>query len=477
MKVLFKKEYAAIIGIVIVSFFLFFWGLGSNHLSHWDEAWYADMSRTMARTGNIITPIWNRAPFFDKPPLYMWLTAGMFSIFGISDFSARFFSALSGVATVIVLYFLGKEVKNKTVGVLASVILLSTTGFLYRSRTGNLDTLFAFWILLTILSFYSYITTKKIYWVIVFSLSVASGFLTKGFLVFAFPAIALFYGFLFKDKKILQSKILLGLGAGVLISLIWFLVSFSVNGRPFVSDFFLNQIGKITRHGQPWRYFSLDYVGYLKSDLKIWFLLFPLSTLFSIYDFRRTRFMLTWVYLLFFLLLLSFSENKSNWFLVPFYPVIALLTAYATYGFVRRFLGNAFIPLLVVSVIIVGIAQGIRYRKEFIVGDTAGDDARIALAAKNITTEYDNIYLTNYYYPTIVYYSQRRVYALYSDHEKNEAWWIRPKEDWKSILKRDRVFIITTKNEMREFKDYFSPYNLHKLGQSGDKVLLRKEPI
>ena len=54
------------------------------------EARYGEIARKMVETGNWITPqIDYGVPFWAKPPLHTWLSAGGMELFGISEFAAR----------------------------------------------------------------------------------------------------------------------------------------------------------------------------------------------------------------------------------------------------------------------------------------------------------------------------------------------------------------------------------------------------
>ena len=70
-----------LVTILILASFLMLWRLGEAHLTNWDEAWYADVARTMAERGNLLIPTWNGQPFLEKPPLFYWLTAISFKLF------------------------------------------------------------------------------------------------------------------------------------------------------------------------------------------------------------------------------------------------------------------------------------------------------------------------------------------------------------------------------------------------------------
>lgn len=461
---------------VFVSFSaILLWNLGGTYLTNWDEAWHADMARNMVKTGNLITPIWNGKPFFDKPPLYFWLTALAFKLFNVSEFSARFFSALSGLGTVLVMYLLARLLFNSTTALLSLVVLSSTIGFLYRARTGNLDLLLTFWILLSILSFYKGYMGRGNGWFWMMGVSIGLGFLTKGMVLFVFPALAILYLLVKKEYKVVASPPFIGgILLGIVISLSWALISFLVNGREFLHQFFLNQTEKWTPTLYFWQNFSLTYISFLRSGLKWWFILFLPSFSLTFYYWRKTASILLLLYFSLMFITLSFSENKSNWFLVPFYPLVSIMIGFTVWQMVRKFSGQKFIAPIIFFLMVVAALQNITYRDQYMFPDVAGDEARVALVAKNLTEKDDFIYLTNYYYPTIAYYSERKIYAVYSEQEKNPAWWIRPETDWGNILEGKRVFIITTKEEIEKFQKYFSKYKFELLYQSGEKLLLKK---
>lgn len=132
------REYSPIAIVLAVTSILLFWNLGDNALSHWDEAWYADISRTMLRTGDYFTPIWNGHQFFDKPPLFYWAGTLFMKLFGVNEWSIRAVSAAVGVGTVFVVYLFSERLfGNRRISIISSIILASTIVFLYRSRTGR----------------------------------------------------------------------------------------------------------------------------------------------------------------------------------------------------------------------------------------------------------------------------------------------------------------------------------------------------
>lgn len=71
-----------------------------------DEGRYAELSRHMWHTGDWIIPVVNQQPFYDKPPLFYWLVACSYQIFGPAEWAARLVPALASFFTVLAVYFL-----------------------------------------------------------------------------------------------------------------------------------------------------------------------------------------------------------------------------------------------------------------------------------------------------------------------------------------------------------------------------------
>ena len=114
--------------------------LGHKPLTNWDEGIYAEISREMLSLGFLV-PHWNYQPWFEKPPLMLWITAAFFKLFGVHDFWARAGSAFSGVAIVALLHGWLIRRKDSLAAWLSTLILLSTFGFLHVCRVGEMDVL------------------------------------------------------------------------------------------------------------------------------------------------------------------------------------------------------------------------------------------------------------------------------------------------------------------------------------------------
>lgn len=112
----------------------------------WDEASIGYNAYTILTTGKdehgVFLPINTFAAFGDyKPPVPIYLTVPFIALFGLNELAVRLPSAVAGVMTVWVLYFLVSELfktsKNANAIGLASAILLSITPWhIMLSRAG-----------------------------------------------------------------------------------------------------------------------------------------------------------------------------------------------------------------------------------------------------------------------------------------------------------------------------------------------------
>src|SRR5258705_1378611 len=100
--------------------------LGSDSLRSWDEAVYAECAKEMVQNGNWLTIYWNGEKFFQKPPLFIWCTAIVYKLFGVSEFTSRFISALAGTAVVVLTFFLTRLSFDRFPSLIASFMLLTS---------------------------------------------------------------------------------------------------------------------------------------------------------------------------------------------------------------------------------------------------------------------------------------------------------------------------------------------------------------
>jgi 4-amino-4-deoxy-L-arabinose transferase-like glycosyltransferase len=329
--------------IVPMALFYFFLNLGATTLIDWDEAIYAKVARNIVESGDWLTLHWQDMNefWFEKPPLYMWMTALVFKVTNFNAFGARLVSTMFGILGIILIYKFGQRLYSKLTGIFAALILISTAHYLYYSRNGMLDVTATVFIVATIYFMYwAFNTQKNAMWIAAIGgLILGLGVMTKAVIgLLPVPIIGLYYLYLvFVEKRKLSFKIFLPfIFVSLLVSLPWHIYSYAVHGQEFLHAYFLeHMLGRGLEglgHEMPlWWY--LDVV---KTSFRIW--LFPFAagivSLFFIDKKRRGEYVLLTLSVVIIFAFFSLSKDKLQWYIMPIYPFMALIAA----RFIDRFI-------------------------------------------------------------------------------------------------------------------------------------------
>ena len=295
---------------------IFFYKLGQSSLVSWDEAWYASIARNIITTGDFLKLFWNGKPFFDHPVGGFWWMAMSFKIFGVSDFSARFASALFGILTLVFVYFLGKKLFNPWVGFASALALSSAPWFLYRARSGNLDIFLTFFFVASILLAILSLENKKYF--VVLGVSLALLFLTKTAvpLVITFPLIIVFFGKKVQVRELKRAAVPFAILAGG-----WFIAQLTF-GFTFIERYF--------RIGLPGVFVRNSYLDnlilmkdYIHAGIGKWF--WPgVAVVFGSLVLRKRSFYVLSALCLAFAAPFVFSSKGQIWHYIPIYPFLLL---------------------------------------------------------------------------------------------------------------------------------------------------------
>ncbi len=88
--------------LAAIASLVFFVNLGGAHLWDVDEAIFAQSAREMQLRGDWVVPYFNGELFTHKPAMMYWMMIAGYEMFGPTEFGARFWSAVFGVASVLV---------------------------------------------------------------------------------------------------------------------------------------------------------------------------------------------------------------------------------------------------------------------------------------------------------------------------------------------------------------------------------------
>jgi len=109
---------------------------------HEDEALYSSWGLQIA-SGDV----WLRAIPIDKPPLFFYLQAGAFALFGPSETTARLISLSASAVSIGLLYALARQIYDQSTALIAAALLAASPFAISFAPTAFLDAPMGMWVL------------------------------------------------------------------------------------------------------------------------------------------------------------------------------------------------------------------------------------------------------------------------------------------------------------------------------------------
>lgn len=332
--------------IAIIALLLFVPFLGAVHLFDWDEINFAECAREMLVTHDYFSVKINFQPFWEKPPVFIWLQALSMNLFGVNEFAARLPNAVCGVITLLVLFNIGRKLYDIPFALLWTLVYAGSILPHFYFKSGIIDpwfNLFIFCGLYYFIDFVNYNTrhnNRKTYpFLLKSAVFIGLAILTKG------PVAALVFGLCFlvywtvrRFSLIIRiPQLLLYALAVAVVGGLWFLMLFITGNASVIAEFFNYQV----------RLFNTQDAGHGGPFLYHWIVLlvgcFPMSV-FALSAFRRNahdtpyqRYFKVWMIILFLVVLILFSIVKTkivHYSSLCYFP-LSFLAAYAVYKFMN----------------------------------------------------------------------------------------------------------------------------------------------
>lgn len=143
---------------------------------------------------NYWQPTIQNLPYYNKPPIFNWVLAVFFKIFGDANWVVRLPSIIAFLVMAVVHYRYTKQAVGSATGLWSMLFLLTAAHFLFFATvlSGELDLFYALFVYLQAISIYHFYQKKQ--WLALFGISyslVAIGFLIKGLPSIAFQGLTL----------------------------------------------------------------------------------------------------------------------------------------------------------------------------------------------------------------------------------------------------------------------------------------------
>lgn len=152
------------LAIILGGALLFLPFLGNVPLFDWDEVNFAEIAREMIVTKDYLNVQINYQPFWEKPPLFIWMQVLSMKLFGVNEFAARFPNAIGGIITLLVIYSIGKKIRNSKMGLIWVLVYTGSLLPLFYFKSGIIDPWFNLFIFLGIYFAALYIDISRVQW-------------------------------------------------------------------------------------------------------------------------------------------------------------------------------------------------------------------------------------------------------------------------------------------------------------------------
>lgn len=287
----------SLLWLAVITAIAFWLHLGSIGLVDETEPLFAEAARQMTVTGDWITPYFNGATRFDKPPLVYWLMAIAYQTIGVNEWAVRFPSALAAtVLTALGFYTLrrfgfpkpalalsaSEAPSNPSVqlwlsALIGSALIALNPQTIVWARTGVSDMLLSGCMGSALFAFflgYAQPERPKVQerWYLAFYGLTALAVLTKGPVGVVIPALVILIFLLCMGnlRSVLREMgWLWGSLLFLAIAIPWFVLVIQANGEAYINSFFgyhnLERFTQVVnRHSAPWFfYFLVVLIGFL----------------------------------------------------------------------------------------------------------------------------------------------------------------------------------------------------------------------
>ena len=291
--------------IIFGAALLFIPFIGGVHLFDWDEINFAECAREMIVSHDYLNVQINFKPFWEKPPLFIWMQVLSMKAFGINEFAARFPNAVIGIVSLLFIFNIGKKLFDSRFGMWWVIAYAGSILPHFYFRSGIIDPLFnlliftAIWFFIKLHMAGEAISVKQRFgFAALWGVFTGLAILTKGptaLLIIGLVVAIAYLPDLFRQLKIKSrflnpipdftlhfSDIFIFLLFTILIGGSWFLMQVLDGNTDMVMKFILYQVRLFTipdaGHGGHWSYhFFVLLIG-----------VFPAS-LFALMRFRRVK--------------------------------------------------------------------------------------------------------------------------------------------------------------------------------------------
>lgn len=317
-------------------YFVFFQHLSDFHIRNWDESLFAVNAYEMAHNGNFIVPHFKQTPdlWNSKPPMQLWLQVCFIKIAGYNELAIRLPSAIASAVTALLLFFFVKRRSSRLFALTVFLVFVSSAGVsaFHTGRTGDPDAALSLFLTVSCLFYYKWLFENDDPSLLYGFIALALAFLTKSVAALLFVPAFLGLGIYFKRSPFKSSWFYTGLLLFLLV-VVSFLLLREYQNKGYIAYFLKADIGRlattIESHREPFDFYINNLFAY-----RFRWMLFVVPGALLLWLNQKTRPLCVFLSSLFlsYFLIVSCSTTKLEWYDLPLFPLLSILSAVTVYS-------------------------------------------------------------------------------------------------------------------------------------------------
>lgn len=217
-----------------------FWGTSIYIL---DEAKNASCAMEMYQRGDLIVSTFNGELRTDKPPLHYFFMMTAYRVLGVNPFSARLFSVIAGVLTVVVVFVYTRKFLGESIAFFSALAMIASLQLSIQFHLAVPDPYLILLMTLAFFLFYDGFQFGNKTGMLLFYAVAGLAFLTKGLIAIVLPGLVILLYLLWQKalrlKTLRQLRLAEGVVLFVLIAIPWYAAVGVATEGAWLEGFFL----------------------------------------------------------------------------------------------------------------------------------------------------------------------------------------------------------------------------------------------
>lgn len=254
--------------LLLFAVLVYFVGNGAMAITDSVESNYVETAKEMMAAGDLISPRIYGHYWYDKPVLFYWELIVAFSLFGQTEFAARFFPAMFSAVSLLLTYWFGRRLYGERIGFVAALLMGTSVELWYLGHAVITDMTLFVSMSGMLIAFYLGYEERRVRWYYLAFFLAGVAVLTKGPIGLCLPGliILLFLAWERRLRELWSPHILAGFALFFAVAAIWYYPMVRLHGSDFLDTFLgVHNVLRATVSEHPrddvWYFYVLVYLA------------------------------------------------------------------------------------------------------------------------------------------------------------------------------------------------------------------------